>query len=66
MAFLFALITFFFKVITVCEKPNFFLRGRPFRVLDVANNKLYWDRITKFKRGEVYVGGSLSEFMEVS
>jgi len=53
-------------VVTQCDKPNFFGRGRPFRIQETQTNRLDWNRIDRFEPGKVYVGGSLNEFMRVS
>eukprot|EP00026_Physarum_polycephalum_P003254 Phypoly_transcript_03264.p2 GENE.Phypoly_transcript_03264~~Phypoly_transcript_03264.p2 ORF type:complete len:242 (+),score=24.47 Phypoly_transcript_03264:1745-2470(+) len=53
-------------VLTQCDKPNFFGRGRSFRIQDPDSGKNFWHKINKFERGAVYVGGSLSEFMAIS
>ncbi|KYQ91223.1 5'-nucleotidase [Tieghemostelium lacteum] len=53
-------------IITQCEKPNFFAKGRPFRCFDPINNRFDWNEVTDFVKGKVYVGGSLQQFTKVS
>lgn len=53
-------------VLTQCDKPNFFGRGRSFRIQDPDSGKNFWHKINKFEPGAVYVGGSLAEFTSIT
>ncbi|EFA82296.1 5'-nucleotidase [Heterostelium album PN500] len=54
-------------IITQCDKPTFFGRGRQFRSFDINSDERYdWSNITEFKPGKVYVGGSLNQFTSIS
>jgi len=52
-------------VIVQAKKPNFFKSlARPFKT--VTHGGVSWDRITEFKKGEVYCEGCLDELMKLS
>eukprot|EP01132_Coremiostelium_polycephalum_P001193 gene1193-1506_t len=53
-------------IITQCDKPSFFGKGRPFRAFDMDTGKWDWSEIKQFVNGKVYVGGSLQQFTKIS
>lgn len=46
-------------ILTNCNKPHWFKGERPLRMLDVATGQIKWSPAQEFKRGSVYVEGSL-------
>ncbi|EGC28492.1 hypothetical protein DICPUDRAFT_160087 [Dictyostelium purpureum] len=53
-------------IITQCDKPSFFGKGRPFRLFDPSSQRLDWREVSEFTPKKVYVGGSLKKFTEIS
>jgi len=53
-------------VMTQCDKPSFFGKGRPFRMYNYESNRYDWNEVTEFVPGKVYIGGSLQQFTRIS
>ncbi|EGG24070.1 5'-nucleotidase [Cavenderia fasciculata] len=53
-------------IITQCDKPSFFGKGRHFRMYDRKSDRYDWREIKEFLPGKVYVGGSLGQFTHLS
>eukprot|EP01133_Synstelium_polycarpum_P005918 gene5918-6850_t len=53
-------------IITQCDKPAFFGKGRHFRMYDAKSERYDWREIREFQPGKVYVGGSLQQFTNLS
>ncbi len=55
-------------VMVASRKPSWYLKknAASFRKLDPKNDKISWEKVTKFVPGEVYVGGSMEEFAKIT
>eukprot|EP01103_Thecamoeba_quadrilineata_P015050 TRINITY_DN4636_c0_g1_i2.p1 TRINITY_DN4636_c0_g1~~TRINITY_DN4636_c0_g1_i2.p1 ORF type:complete len:335 (-),score=54.47 TRINITY_DN4636_c0_g1_i2:92-1096(-) len=56
----------FDAVFTGANKPLFFQRKIPFRLLDTKNNRLLWSPISELKPGKVYAQGSIDELTRLT
>jgi HAD superfamily 5'-nucleotidase-like hydrolase len=59
-------IELFDVVMTSARKPSFFIKTQPFRVFAPSSGQVKWEKITEFRKGEVYVQGSLEEFLRLT
>ncbi|KAN0035361.1 hypothetical protein ACTA71_004626 [Dictyostelium dimigraforme] len=53
-------------IITKCDKPSFFGKGRPFRMYHPDSDRYDWSEVNHFEPKKVYVGGSLKQFTNIS